>query len=176
MSTKSGSSSRFFLLLFALILLLIAGRYFFQFTQSDTETNSTESLSRTKESQSQISENSNAQATSSTTQEQKSQSQDPVMACTLQLQAKVKSEKIEYEKGTILTSFVSGTTFAEAKTKLSAYGLTVEDETSARNTYSTQRVLTVVVPQGEEITKVCILKQDKAITTATLNVLFDLRF
>jgi hypothetical protein len=94
--------------------------------------------------------------------------------CIQKLTADIAEKKLSYEKGTLLASFKDGTTFDQAEARVRSYQLRIQNRSQAQQSFDSNRIVSVVVPEGSELEKICILRSDTLVRTATINILFDL--
>jgi beta-lactam-binding protein with PASTA domain len=94
--------------------------------------------------------------------------------CAADIKKELKESQTSYEAGTILVSFVANVSYDSAKSELAQYGFRVENEVAAQNSYPSNRLLTALVPAGQEINKVCLVRKNALVRYAGLNTYFDL--
>ena len=94
--------------------------------------------------------------------------------CSTKLQQETTAAKRQYEKGTILVTFKSDVSYDDAKDILATYGIAVQSEASAQNTFKGRHLITGAFTPGEEFIKTCLLRRDGRIAYAGLNIIFTL--
>jgi hypothetical protein len=99
---------------------------------------------------------------------------ESISECIANLDDDIKSNKTNYQKGTILVKFKSTVTFDSAISTLATYGLTPDDKNQTESDYSLNRVIIAKVPAKSETSKICVIKRDISVSYAGLNVLFSL--
>lgn len=93
-------------------------------------------------------------------------------ACVSDLAAQVKAAGTQYEAGTVLVSFSTGTSQADANVILKTHGLALDS--GKPSNFSTLAWGTVTVSKGDELKTVCALETDTQIKHATLNTIMSL--
>lgn len=94
--------------------------------------------------------------------------------CEADLKREVAARKSSYEPGSVLVSFVGGTTFAEAKAFLDSRGLALHNGPSLEESYKAQGWLSVAVPKGTEFKYACLLREFPIVKYANVNPVFKL--
>ncbi len=167
--------SKTLILIILFIVLVFGGRYLFsnktQYSSPTATSTSIEISDATDSTQEQQQQTANPSTSSVSTTEKKDAS---VSGCIADLQKKVKDEKIDYERGSILVGFNSNVSLADAEKVLAIYGSVIRDMQYAKENYDSRRIITASVKSGEEITKICTMKTHASIRYTGLNVLFTL--
>lgn len=94
--------------------------------------------------------------------------------CEETLRAEVEKKDIEYQRGSILLAYENGVTFGEAVEVLSEYNLKWSGTQSEESGFDDRGWLTAVLMSGDEFEAICSVRNDAAVRSATLNVLFEL--
>lgn len=173
---QQGSVSKSLIILAVLFVgLVIAGRYVYTAKITGPKI-AFETV--TIPAQKETSSTSNPQPVSAHTQTaaQASATTSPekVLSCPELLKKDTEAKKIDYEPRTILVGFKEDVSFETAKEKMIFYGARIELEAEAKENYPSHRLLTLVVPEGQEFAKICQIQKDATVRYASLNVLLNL--
>lgn len=152
------------ILIILFVVLILVGRYIFLDIPSISKNSAVESSTLSTPS------NNEKSIAPSSASEKKA----VPLSCVEEWKQKVKNEKLEYEKGSILVGFVAGVDFDEAVKILGTYGIVIRDMKYAKEYYDSRRIITASVVVGEEYSKLCILKKDASVRYTGLNILFEL--
>jgi hypothetical protein len=159
--------SKTFLLIILFIILVVGGRYAIFSLHGRTTEEKVESTPAEVEK----SEPETKQSATATT---KPQSENSTTSCIADIAKEVKDTGTEYDKGSVLVSFKKGVAYVEAKEALSTYNIMVKNESQAKATYDTNRLITGAVTPGEEFSKICQARLDARVQYAGLNTIFKL--
>jgi hypothetical protein len=172
--TKNGNSfnTTLGLLLAIFIVLIFGGRYIFNNTLpkddrvkvSDTQQQEQEKNAVSSDSMKETATQSVVN-TSTTTKS---------LSCAEQVKADLTAKKQSYAKGQILVTFATGVEYTKAKDVLSVYGLVVQNEIDSQNSFKSRHLITAAVAPGQEIAKVCLLRNDSQVKYAGLDLYFGL--
>ncbi len=87
--------------------------------------------------------------------------------------ADIKAKNIQYEKGSVLVKFETNISFEGATKILAAHDYTYDKyDTEAIDLFPTSHRMTAVVPKGEEIDAVCVLRSEPGVDNAIVNPTF----
>jgi len=81
---------------------------------------------------------------------------------------------ISYERGSILVSFKKGTTYSDALSILSAFGLSEKKIHEKELTFDNNPWLSVDVPAGQEISIACKVREHSNVTYSYVNSILEL--
>jgi len=156
-------------LLSAFILIIVGGRFLSPAYKAKIATPQAQSSNTDKRVAVDSTRNTNVSSLRVTEPE------DSLTSCVDNLKKETAENNIKYDADTILVGFKSDTDYSEAKAILAVYGIGPEDDTSAKENYSSERLITARIRESSEFTTICKLKRDSRIRYAGLNILFELR-
>ena len=111
---------------------------------------------------------------SQTTHAEATDTNSTALSCTETLRGDVASKKESYAKGQILVTFKKDQTYQDSKNTLAVYGLVIQNENNSQASFSARHLVTAAVAPSQEITKVCLLRNDSHIVFAGLDLYFGL--
>ncbi len=94
--------------------------------------------------------------------------------CADTLALELKKDNTDYEKGSVIVSFQTNLSLQDAKSILQKASIEIIDETFVDQNFATTHRMTGKVAVGEELEKVCLLREDSGIKYAGVNELFTL--
>lgn len=152
------------------IIVVWGGRYLLNPTQQTQPESRTGTASTTKNTSSTTKNNvlSDPQTFSSSS----ASSTEP--SCQEKIRADLAAKKESYERGHILVTFTKDVDYGKAKDILAVYGLVVSNEVVSQESFALRHYITAAVTPGEEIAKVCLLRNDSHVRFAGLDLYFSL--
>ena len=93
-----------------------------------------------------------------------------ITQCVNDYNQQYKNSSNDYAKSKILISFIKGITEQDARTTVSAHGLSID---KIGNRFSDNPWALINVPSGEEIKWICKISQDEKIESAELNTILS---
>ncbi len=164
------------ILLGVFILIVLGGRFIFNNTLPKDDRIKANDVFGTESATSTPSASSSSTFTSQAAEQKVAPATTTPRAptCAETIQQDLKAKKQSFAKGQILVTFVPTKTYIEAKAVLSNYGLVVQNENDSQASYASRKLITAVVAPGQEIAKVCLLRNDANIKFAGLDLYFGL--
>lgn len=95
-------------------------------------------------------------------------------SCAETLSEELKKDNVDYEKGSVIVSFLPSVSLGFAKEIFQKAGVQVIDESFVDQNFATTHRMTGQVSVGQELTKVCLLREDSNVKYAGVNELFTL--
>lgn len=148
--------------LLVIIIVILGGLYFFNRPVQYEKVEVTKTTTDTKSSDVSVVQTNNTKTLS------------PEAQCEADLVQGLKDDNADYEKGSVIVTFLSGVTFADAKTLVQGKGFAIQDESTANANFVTNHRFIVTVPSGKEFSTVCSLRKESIVKYAGVNELFQL--
>jgi hypothetical protein len=171
--TKKGIRLNTTLIILGILFLLVVlgGRFIFNNTLPVDDRESNSLVSQTATSSTSTSEQ---PQTAQTTNRDVATSTPKPLSCSDTIKKDLAQKKQTYVKGQLLVTFAKEVEYKKAKDVLSVYGLVVQNEIESQASYKSRHLITAAVAPGQEITKVCQLRNDSHVKYAGLDVYFGL--
>ncbi len=171
-SKKSGSYIIGILIVF--VLVLFAGRYFYSANDNTNKLGPPTYSDYGQDSTVKTAANNTNDAQSINSNADSVDPEAELTACATSLQSDAEFKRVQYYKGTILVTFKAGVSFTDAKNALATYDIKIQEDADTQASYPARRLVTGIVPEGQEFTKICIVKNNAQVQYAGLNPSFAL--
>ena len=173
-------NSKLYIAILVLIFLVVVliGRTFFSGKKTTVEISNTPSgksqVEQKEESANIVQEESAAEARAQADDQPQVNTPAENLACIEKERAAAKAAADGHAEGTILVGFKTGVSFSDAKNTLALYGMKVQLEAQAKESYPSNRLLTAVVNKGEEFAKICQIRVHANVRYSGINPIFTL--
>jgi hypothetical protein len=161
------------ILIIVFLVVVLGGRFIFNNTLPKDDRVPIQKV--TDNATSSSAQSSSRQQTSTSNPVQSPATSTPkTLSCEEQLKADLAAKKQSFVKGQLLVTFKAEETYQSAKGVLAVYGLVVQNENDSQKSFTTRRLITAAVAPGQEMIKVCQLRNDAHVQYAGLDLYFGI--